>query len=430
MLAKLKKNLRSIFMTRKFAVYALFFVVSQLLYQIGIGAVEQPFFDEEHYVPAARAFITQRTNIIPEHPPLGIALIAASVTLGGDRPFGWRLGSAVSGSLLLLGLLALCFACGMRRARVIYVGLLALCSCFIFIHARIATLDIYLCTLSVWALALVVHALFAARPRHKKILLASSAFLWGAATCIKWIALTGFTICLAYLLLLKAVKSFTFHTATNPRSWHSPRYLQGVDSAVLLLFPPLFFLLGYTLPYLALADRNVLAAIHTVWELQQSVPADHPYLSSMWQWPLMLRPLWYEYLEHGKVVLQAVFCLGNPFLLLLGLGTLGWSLRNWLRHGSMLSFICVTFYSAFFFFWLLIERKVSYHYYYFPSALFLLLSSGECFSTYLGAKKRILAWLVLAVAAAFFMFYYPLISGWRLPLLPYFDIWVWFDAWV
>ena len=147
--------------------------------------------------------------------------------------------------------------------------------------------------------------------------------------------------------------------------------------------------------------------IREAWALQQVVPADHAYMNRMWQWPLMLRPVWYEYLERGKDSVQAVFCLGNPFLLLLGLGTLCWSLHNWLRHGSLLSFLSVAFYSTFFFFWLLIERKVSYHYYYFLPVLFLLLSSGECFSTYLGAKQRLLAWLVLGTALAFFIFYYP-----------------------
>ena len=425
-----RKKTQAVFATQKIAVYVLFFVVSQLLYQIGIGVTEQPIFDEQHYVPAARQFIAQRINTIPEHPPLGIALIAGSITLGGDRPFGWRLGSALSGSLLLMGLLALCFACGMRRTRVVYVGALALCSHFIFIHARTAMLDIYLCTFIIWALVLMVRALFVAHPPRKKILLGSAAFLWGLATCIKWIGLPGFAVCMIYLLLLKTVKSFSFNTTANPHNWHDPRYLQGVSLLSLVLFPPLFFMLGYALPHLLLADKNIIVVIREAWALQQVVPADHAYMSRMWQWPLMLRPLWYEYFERGKGSVQAVFCLGNPFLLLLGLGTLCWSLHNWLRHGSLLSFLNVAFYSTFFFFWLLIERKVSYHYYYFLPALFLLLSSGECFSTYLGAKQRLLAWLVLGTALAFFIFYYPVISGWSLPILPYFNFWIWFDAWI
>lgn len=429
MLPDFRKKIQAV-VAPKVAVPVLFLVASQFLYQLGMGVTEQPIFDEQHYVPAARQFIAQGINTIPEHPPLGIVLIAASITLGGDRPWGWRWGSAVSGSLLLLGLLALCFACGLRRARVTYVGALALCSHFIFIQARTAMLDIYLCTFIIWALVLMVRALFVTQPSRKKILLGSAAFLWGMATCIKWIALPGFAVCLAYLLLLKTVKSFSFNSTANPHSWHSPRYLQGVDLLPLGLFSALFFLLGYALPYLLLADKNIIVAIREAWALQQVVPDDHAYMSQLWQWPLMLRPVWYEYVERGKDSVQAVFCLGNPFLLLLGLGTLCWSLRNWLRHGSLLSFISVAFYSTFFFFWLLVERKVSYHYYYFLPTLFLLLSSGECFSTYIGAKQRLYAWLVLGAALAFFIFYYPVISGWPLPILPYFSIWVWFDAWI
>ena len=284
MLLGFRKKIQTALATQKIAVYVLFFVVSQLLYQIGITTTEQLVFDEQHYVPAARQFTEQRINTIPEHPPLGIALVAASIKIGGDHPFGWRLGSALSGSLLLLGLLALCFACGMRRTRVIYVGALALGSHFIFIHARTAMLDIYLCTFIIWALVLMVRALFVAQAHHKKILLSSAAFLWGMATCIKWLGLPGFLVCTAYLLVLKTVQSFSFTTTTNPHSWHNPRYLQGVGLLPLVLFQVLFFLLGYVWPHLLLADSNIFAAIREAWALQQVVPADHDYMSQLWQW--------------------------------------------------------------------------------------------------------------------------------------------------
>ena len=430
MLTSFTKKLPLALTTTRITVYLLFFVVSQLLYQFGSTVLKQPFFDEQHYVPAAREFIARRVNTIPEHPPLGIALIAASIAIGGDRPFGWRLGSMLSGSLLLLGLLALCFACGMRKQRVVYVGALALCSHFIFIHARAAMLDIYLCAFIIWALVLMVWALFSASLSRKKILLGGSALLWGGASCVKWIGLPGFAVCLIYLLSLKVVRNFSFTSTANPHGWHNPRYLQEVSILTVFILLPALYVLGYALPHLLLADKHLLYAIREAWALQQVVPADHNYMSQMWQWPLMLRPLWFEYLERGGGVVHAIFCLGNPFLMVLGLGTLCWSVGNWLRRGSLLSFINVIFYSTFFFFWLLVERKVSYHYYYFLPMLFLLLSVGECCSLYLGARRQVVAWAVLALAILFFVFYYPLISGWPLPTRPHFSFWVWFDAWI
>ena len=423
------KKITTSLIAHRITIYVLFLIVSQFLYQMGISSLQQPFFDEQHYVPAARQFITQRVNTIPEHPPLGIILIASSIMAGGDRPFGWRLGSALSGSLLLLGLLALCFACGLRRARVIYSGALLLCSHFIFVHARIAMLDIYLAALLIWALVLFVHGLFSSRPYRKRILLGSSALLWGATTCIKWIGLTGFAMCLIHLLMLKGVRAFNFATTDNPHSWHNPRYLEDITLPMLLAIFLLPFALGYVLPHLLLAEPQLLASIREIWSLQQIVPDNHEYQSSMWQWPLLLRPLWFEYYQHDDRVTQAIFCLGNPFLLLLGLVALCWSLRNWWRHGSILSFLNVAFYCTFYFFWLLLDRKVAYHYYYFLPALFLLLANGECFSTYLGAPRRTLAWLVLGVALLFFIFYYPVISGWPLPVVQHLKLWVWFERW-
>ena len=50
-----------------------------------------PYFDEVHYLPAARALLELSHLANPEHPPLGKELIALGIALFGDRPLGWRI---------------------------------------------------------------------------------------------------------------------------------------------------------------------------------------------------------------------------------------------------------------------------------------------------------------------------------------------------
>ena len=65
----------------------------------------KPFFDEVHYLPAARAVLALSYPANPEHPPLAKELIAVGIAVFGDRPLGWRLPSALFDT----------FAAGIRR---------------------------------------------------------------------------------------------------------------------------------------------------------------------------------------------------------------------------------------------------------------------------------------------------------------------------
>ena len=156
----------------------IFFCGSLLLYAIGIGNFEEIYFDELTHVPAARKLIDEGINPINFHPPLNNLFTVFSMMLFGDNPVGWRGLSVLAGALLILGLLQICFRGGLGLARTAYVGCLALSSHFIYVHARLAKPDIFFCALLVWALALLLRAYTTAAPRHKKILLGSSALLW------------------------------------------------------------------------------------------------------------------------------------------------------------------------------------------------------------------------------------------------------------
>ena len=62
------------------------------------------YFDEIHYLPAARDLLTGSAYRNPEHPPLAKEIIAAGIALFGDNAWGWRIFSAMAGALALLGI--------------------------------------------------------------------------------------------------------------------------------------------------------------------------------------------------------------------------------------------------------------------------------------------------------------------------------------
>ena len=83
---------------------ALVFLVSFGAALFDLGSPDKVYFDETWYVPAARAWLANGTNLHPEHPPLAKMLIGVGVALFGDHPFGWRFMSALFGAATILAM--------------------------------------------------------------------------------------------------------------------------------------------------------------------------------------------------------------------------------------------------------------------------------------------------------------------------------------
>ena len=403
-----------------------FFLAALLLYSIGLSNFEKIYFDELTHVPAARKLIEEGVNPITWHPPLNNRFTVFSMQLLGDNPWGWRGLSVLAGALLVLGLLHVCFYCGLGAARLTYVGCLALSSHFIYVHARLAKPDIFFCALLVWALALLLRAYTTTTARAKILLFGSSALLWGLASSIKWLGLIGFLLCIGHFVLLQIRPA---RETGQVLHWHSTTLLAPLAVGWVLGVYVVVYFAGYLLPYLLVGDLNFMADFKKIWDLQHSIATTHPYQSSAWQWPLMLRPIWYGYEAAGEGLTRGVFCLGNPFLMIGGLVSLLWSAWRWYRTKSLLACLCVIFYAGFYGFWLVTARGAAFHYYYFPALLFLLLSVGDNGSALL-ARYRVGAGAILAIAVLFFIYFLPVLTGFALPLTPYLRYWTWFRSWI
>jgi len=114
-------------------------------------------FDETYYVNAARLLIgIQPPEGAPwhdaplyldpntEHPPLGKALIAASMLVFGDNGMGWRVPSLLAGMLAIAALYGIVLALGGGRRMALLATALYALDVLSFIHGRIGTLDMLL----------------------------------------------------------------------------------------------------------------------------------------------------------------------------------------------------------------------------------------------------------------------------------------------
>jgi len=111
-------------------------------------------FDETYYVNAARVingwavpegapYADAAPFLDPnrEHPPLGKALIAASMLLFGDTGLGWRMPSVLAGVVSLIAVWSIVRALGGRASVALLAATVLSLDVLSFVHGRIGTLD-------------------------------------------------------------------------------------------------------------------------------------------------------------------------------------------------------------------------------------------------------------------------------------------------
>ena len=97
---------------RSAIVAGIIFVIAHFAMLVGVTTPEKFYFDEVHYVPAARQMlepVMPQPMLNPMHPPLAKQLIALSIRSLGDGPLGWRYPAVLFGSLALVAV----YLCGL-----------------------------------------------------------------------------------------------------------------------------------------------------------------------------------------------------------------------------------------------------------------------------------------------------------------------------
>jgi dolichyl-phosphate-mannose-protein mannosyltransferase len=130
----------------------------------------QLIFDESYYVNAARVILgihpaggaTYATAVLghdpnAEHPPLAKLLIALSMKVFGDNAWGWRIFPVIFGSAAILAMYWVIRKAGGGRWLALGGATLMAVDNLLLVHGRIATLDIFVVTFMLVALALYLR---------------------------------------------------------------------------------------------------------------------------------------------------------------------------------------------------------------------------------------------------------------------------------
>jgi dolichyl-phosphate-mannose--protein O-mannosyl transferase len=414
---------------------------------IRLGVPSKVMFDEIYYAKDACFYIYSSQSICEIaaeqnqiHPPLGKWLLALGIRIFGYDAFGWRVAAAVAGALTI----ALVYLLARKLLRstlgaAIASGLLAI-DLLHFVQSRIAMLDIFV---SLFGVAAVLFAVYdrdriideANGVRHGTGLLdrpwrLAAGVAGGAATAAKWPG--GFAL-LGVIILTIAWEVAARRARGAEKPWLATLREEGTSIALWLVILPLVV---YIATFFGRLSGDILAAPWSegsfwrdwwgrqtyMFEAHRTLGASHPYASPPWSWPLLKRPVSYEFKTAPNGDYMEIFATGSPLVWwasLIALAACAYSFARRRGLGRPEGVILAGFGFAYGP-WLLVDalsdRTSTFLFYMLPAVPFMCIALAwaalELGDSWEARAARALFGLA---AVALFAFYYPLTAFTPLP---------------
>lgn len=398
-----------------------------------------PFFDEVHYLPAAREFLkigdpdgARYFNL--EHPLLGKQLIALGMAMVGDNPLGWRIMPLIAGTIAMGASMRALWHASHDRFATLAFGVLLATGFALFIHARIAMLDIFM--VAFLALAAWHFAATLAEPETGRWRLAITGVALGLAMAAKWNAVP--------MAMVPGLTFFAARLSAGRRRLFLSRRgipVPGISLAEAFVWLGVVPLAVYAVTFVPgywlsaplrpspLETQGLIGLHASILELQGQVLMPHTYQSTWPQWLTNTRGIWYLY-EFADNAQRGVLLIGNPLTMLAGLPAVVWCLLNGLYRMDWARLGVVVGYGVALGFWIIAPKPVQFYYHYVIPSCFLLAALALALSDLRrSARFRWFSYAVPAASIALFALFFPVLTAAPLEGPMSFANWTWIKGW-
>lgn len=368
-------------------------------------------FDELVFARTAYEYLHGIRSYEDTHPPLGKLLISAGIACFGMNPFGWRVSGVVAGILLLV--LLWMFSAKLFQSPWTSIGVLALFALDFmhFTESRLGQVDSFLVlfiTGMYYFMFGYMQQLESGTSKYAWRYLFASGLCLGAAASCKWSGLYGVPA-LALMWLAVIVRQYKKGTITKI-------YIRKTCCACFLFFgviPLTIYILSY-LPYVVFDET--LGFWERVWTNQVNMFQYHSHVNpfhesaSRWfEWQVILKPVKLHSIVFYMGEAESLILMGNPAFWWTGIVVVFICLYRMAEKMEGKTAFLLAAYIAPIFPWIVISRS-SFIYHYYPSLPFMALLIGLCSEKW-GRKGRYFLFSCVAVSAACFVLFYPVISG-------------------
>lgn len=404
------------------------------------------YFDEIYHARTAYEFLHGMRSYENTHPPLGKLLISLGIMLFGMNPFGWR----IIGTLFGIAMLPILYLFAKRLTGDTPASALA---CFIFAfdfmhftQTRIATIDVYIVFFILCMYYFLYRFLstdFASAPLKQLLIpLGLCGLCMGLGVSCKWTGVyAGLGMGLLFFLHLGLLIRKSTKGQPLKKLWGTAlgnRVIKVICCCVIffIVVPLLIYLFSY-LPFRDSEGNGLLArAIKNqtdMFSYHSKLKATHYFASPFYEWPLIIRPIWYYYGTVSGTLRESISAFGNPLVWWMGLPALGLMIYLLLfRKDRRAGFLIVGYFSQYLP-WFFVTR-LTFIYHYFPSVVFLVLmiSYGMRNLKESLPKKAYVPIIVIYALFVFalFLMFYPVLSGQAVEISYLKNQLTWFDKWI
>ncbi len=392
-----------------------------------------PMFDEVHYLPAAREFLSLGAAVNMEHPPLGKELIALGMALAGDNALGWRIMPLLFGTLGFFACLRAMWLLSQSRVASLLAGLFLLTGFPLLLLARIAMLDVFMLAfvfVGLWMCAGAVR-----EPETARWRLALGGAALGLAMAAKWNAIPLAVVPgLAFFVARAWPRSGEGrrHFLTSDRGWP----IGGMTLAEAALWLGVVPLLAYAATYLPYAwfasvpgDPTGIVDLHRqMLDLQTQVLPPHPYQSNWWQWVSNTRAIWFLY-ENIDGAQRGVLMMGNPVSSLAIVPAVIWCAYAAIKEGRRDCAALVVLYLASMALWVVAPKPVQFFYHYALPHVIGMGALALAVERLWQNGERFTPALLVAGSALVFAWFYPILSAAPLAGEQSFLDYAWLEGW-
>ncbi|MDR6554545.1 glycosyltransferase family 39 protein [Paenibacillus qinlingensis] len=419
------------------------------------------YFDEIYHARTAYEHLHKIEPYESTHPPLGKIFISIGIYVFGLNPFGWR----IIGTLFGVGMIPIMYVFAKRMfGRSEYAFIAAFLLSFDFMHfaqTRISTIDVY----GVFFIMLMFYfmywyttlSFFREKLWTTLIPLGLSGLFFGIGAASKWIVIYGGAglAVLLFISLFERYREYQFakrvlrenrrdESEADESAAVYEDLLSGEESTKLqrvqklfvrntlltILWCVLMFVivpLGvYTLSYIPFMMvpgpghqlKDVVTYQVHMYKYHKDLVATHPFSSPWWEWPMMLRPIWYyqaKLMPPG--MLSSIVSFGNPLVWWPGFIAVLMSFYIAIKRKDKLLRVLLVAYCSQYLPWMLVPR-LTFIYHYFAMVPFLVLILTYYIKDYLeqgSLHKRRWVYGYLAAVFVLFALFYPILSGMIIP---------------
>jgi|tagenome__1003787_1003787.scaffolds.fasta_scaffold20930692_2 dolichyl-phosphate-mannose-protein mannosyltransferase len=453
-------------------------VVSLVSRLIFISYPSDKLFDEAYYPPEAHellrwGFEYNRGYTFIVHPPLGKWLIALGEAVWDYDSLGWRVPSAIAGTVAVVVLVRLARRLTGSTLLGLVAGLLLAADGFSFVLSRVGLLDVFLQLFVVSAvMCLVVDrdkvrqrirergegVGFRLGPRGWRI---AAGVLFGAACAVKW---SGIYFLAFFAILSLFWDRTAWRDAGVPGSTRTA-FRYGLPGAVwaLAVVPVLTYVASFTgwflgegsqgrhwadqhpdtaFPFIPGALRSLWHMHAEWWTFHNNLDSPHPWQSGPWSWLVDGRPilLWNPQGltdSSGDQVIRYILLVGTPTLWFAFAPALLWTVwRIVVRRDSAAILVGVAV-AAGWLTWFLNPDRTMFIFYMAPVVPFFVLAVTLALQDVLDARSAE-SWrrqvglgavcLYVAIVVATFAFFYPVLTGRELSRADWL-LRMWFPSW-